>query len=288
MDHMYAHAMPQSWTEADARHATSTRVAGEDLRRRILTRAVEIAVIPELLRRYRVTPGSLVIVRAQVQELAGLVLNDDERAAIAYITRLQVQGAATDTLCLDLLAPAARALGTMWEDDACDFTQVTIGLARLQSAMRALAPIEIVPKTAAPRVVLVPLPGETHSFGLSMVYEFFRRAGWNAWTGSVDSPAALRTLVASRSIAVLGFSMACDERMAEARTQIAAVRRASLNPAIAIMVGGPGFTADPTLAAAVGADATATDGHNAVLQATALLAQAERRIGRVKEGRSRP
>ena len=179
-----------------------------------------------------------------------------------------------EQLLLDLLAPAARTLGAMWENDTCDFTAVTSGLWRLQSAMRALASVEIVPPVNAPRIVLVPLPGEDHTFGLSMVYEFFRRAGWNAWTGPVENRAALRSLVRARPVAVLGFSLACDDRLDDARAEIAAVRRASRNPDIAIMVGGPGFTDNPALAAAVGADATARDGQDAVLQATALLAQA--------------
>ena len=215
--------------------------------------------------------------------LSDLVLNQAEEAALAYVIQLHVQGAAMDALLLDLLAPTARLLGAMWEDDTCDFTAVSIGLWRLQSAMRALAPVDTVPVPAAPRAVLIPLPGETHSFGLSMVYEFFRRAGWNAWTGPVENSAALRQLVSRQSVSVLGFSLACDEGLDEVRREIAVVRRASRNPGIAIMVGGPGFTANPALAASVGADATAIDGRDAVLQAAALLVQAEASYGRARE-----
>ena len=41
-------------------------------------------------------------------------------------------------------------------------------------------------------------PASQHTFGLSMVYEFFRRAGWNAWSGPVADSAELAARVASR------------------------------------------------------------------------------------------
>ena len=127
------------------------------------------------------------------------------------------------------------------------------------------------------RVMLVPLPGENHTFGLSMVHDFFARAGWDAWTGAVESSAELATMVRNEWVAMLGFSLACDDQLEEVRTEIGRVRRASRNPNIAIMVGGPGFSADPTLAAQVGADGTATDGRQAVLQAALLVTNGMRR-----------
>lgn len=54
-------------------------------------------------------------------------------------------------------------------------------------------------------------------------------------------------------------------RDTELRTAIAALRDRSCNPGIAILVGGPSFAADPGLADAVGADATAPNATTAVL-----------------------
>lgn len=284
MDRMNTHgAMQGSWTESEAirprfRPAPAKKLpSGIERERRILTQAVELDVIPELLARYRAAPfARLLMTHRHVTQLTALVLEHDGPGALAFVTALYDQGADPESLLLDLLAPSARALGTMWEDDLCDFTQVTIGLWRLQSALRALAPAEPPPAAHAPRVVLVPLPGEPHTFGLDMVHAFFARAGWNAWTGPVESSAALRSLVADQSVAILGFSLACDERLDDVRREIASVRRASCNPAIAIMVGGPGFTANPSLAGAVGADATAYDARDAVTRATALLADRQK------------
>lgn len=287
----YPLAIQDYRTEADAlgaarQQSSLLRSARQDDERRrvILTRTVELDVIPRLLMAHPtpVVPvaADLLVSAAHVADLVGLVLSRGEPEAVAFVEAVHDQGAAAESIYLDLLAPAARRLGEMWEDDACDFTEVTIGLWRLQNAMRELSPSFLRladTRTNGPRVLLVPLPGEDHTFGLSMVYEFFRRAGWNAWSGPVESSADLRGLVRREWVQVLGFSLACDEKLDAVRTEIRSVRRASMNPGLAVLVGGPGFTANPLLAAEVGADGTATDGRQAVLQAQALVDLATKR-----------
>ncbi len=282
-------------TEADALGAArlpSVRLhparQEEEWRRAILTRTVELDVIPRLLIAHPrpVAPvvagmeAGLLVTAMHVADLVGLVLSRGEPEAVAFVEAMHGQGAAAEALYLDLLAPAARRLGEMWENDTCDFTEVTVGLWRLQNAMRELSPSFLRSANTrgnGPRVLLVPLPGEDHTFGLSMVYEFFRRAGWNAWSGPVESSADLRGLVRREWVEVIGFSLACDEKLDAVRAEIRSVRRASMNPGLAVLVGGPGFTANPLLSAEVGADGTATDGRQAVLQAQALVDLAAKR-----------
>ena len=60
-------------------------------------------------------------------------------------------------------------------------------------------------------------------------------------------------------------------------TGIRALRRASRNRAIGVLVGGPLFIDHPELVARVGADATAIDGGQAPIQAQNLLALLARR-----------
>ena len=283
-------AMQDYRTEADAMSAANRQAARsrairqEDQQcRAILTRTVELDVIPQLLKAYArpVVPAlapspamPLLVTMSHVTDLVGLVLARGEPEAVAFVEAMHDQGAAAESLYLDLLAPAARRLGEMWENDTCDFTEVTIGLWRLQNAMRELSPSFLSTpaiRNNARRVLLVPLPGEAHTFGLSMVYEFFRRAGWNAWSGPVAGSADLRDMVRREWVEVIGFSLACDEKLDVVRAEIRSVRRASQNPGLGVLVGGPGFTANPLLAAQVGADGTAIDGQQAVLQAQALV-----------------
>ena len=271
-------AMQEVRSEGDALGAARLQGlrAREQRRRAILTRTVQLDVLPRLVIAHAAAappPGpSLAVAPTHVAELVQLVLSRGEPAALAFVEAMRDGGAAAESIYLDLLAPTARRLGTMWEEDLCNFTEVTVGLWRLQSAMRGLSPSFLdqpAGRTCGPRILLVPLPGESHTFGLSMVYEFFRRAGWSAWSGPVRSSAELAILVGRERVDVVGFSLSCDERLEVVYSEIRAVRRASLNPGLAVMVGGPPFVGNPQLAAQLGADGTATDGRQAVAQAQA-------------------
>ena len=156
-----------------------------------------------------------------------------------------------------------------------------MGLGRLQQVLHELSPAFRGRGRAhehGRRVLLVPVPGEQHSFGLQMVAEFFRRAGWDVWSGpQIASGDDLVQLVRSEWFAVVGLSVGCETRIDALAAGIRAIRRASRNRAIGVLVGGPLFVAHPELVARVGADATAIDGGQAPLQAQNLLALLARR-----------
>jgi methanogenic corrinoid protein MtbC1 len=180
-----------------------------------------------------------------------------------------------EALYLELLAPAARHLGELWTADLCGFAEVTVGLCRLHQVLRELSPAfqnEGGRRAHGRRALLVPVPGDQHTFGLVMVAEFFRRAGWDVWSGPPASRGELVGIVRREWFAVVGFSASCDTRLEALASGIHAVRRASRNPAVGVLVGGPVFVEHPELATLIGADATAVDGRQATLQAESLLA----------------
>ena len=122
------------------------------------------------------------------------------------------------------------------------------------------------------RILLVPAPGEQHTFGLAMVATFFRRAGWTVWSEPLACSNDLVGIVRNEWFSVVGFSLSCASRMEALATHIRRVRRASRNPAVGILVGGQVFLERPELVVLVGADATAVDGRQATLQAENLVA----------------
>ena len=125
---------------------------------------------------------------AAVAHLADLVLSGDVFSPSAYVRRLLDEGVPTQTLLLDLLAPTARHLGELWADDLCDFAAVTIGLCHLhrilQDLSRGTRPTGFAGE-GGPRILLCPAQGEQHTFGLAVVMELLRRAGWNVWGRNV-------------------------------------------------------------------------------------------------------
>jgi methanogenic corrinoid protein MtbC1 len=248
----------------------------------LIEQTIEREVLPRLVLAHRTVAGVAPSGRAAPQcdlpedvgELVRLVLARDVDAPASFVAERHRTGTPVDALYLDLMAPAARHLGWLWEEDLCDFTQVTIALGRLHHLVRAFSVAfhgEAPVLDLGHHALLVPGPGEQHTFGLAMVTEFFRRGGWTVWSGAPDTIDELLAIVRREWFAVVGFSLACSTRIDSLGATIHRVRRASRNRAVGVMVGGPMFTAHPELAAMVGADATATDGLHAVKQAQALL-----------------
>ena len=248
----------------------------------LLTRTIERDVLPRLALASRASPvslpvpvaGSTPLVPAEVLRYADLLLGRDDSASFTFVETLRAQARSPEAVYLDVLAPAARHLGTLWDQDLCDFTQVTIGLMRLQQILRRLSPAfqnEMARRNLDCRALLVPGPGEQHTFGLVMVAEFFRRAGWDVWGGPQSSRQDPVEIVRGIAFTVIGFSVGSNHTLDRLATLIRKVRRASRNPSIGIMVGGPIFLQDPSLAALIGADTTAADGREAVHRAHGLL-----------------
>lgn len=255
-----------------------------------LVRTLDVEIIPRLVLARRASPGCAspddeagrpLLQREDVGVFARIVLEQDVGDVSAYVGAMVTRGVALETVFLELLAPTARCLGEMWDEDLCDFTQVTVGLWRLQQVVRELSPsfhTELDPhESDHRRALLLPAQGEQHTFGLFMVAEFLRRAGWDVAAGPVASGAEMLGLVRNEWFAIVGMSVSCDVRLDGLAASIHAVRRASRNRAIGVMVGGPIFVERPELVALVGADASAVDGRQAALQAESLLAILARR-----------
>lgn len=252
------------------------------VRRARLVRMIEAEIIPRLVLARRATGGSrdgspcqASLGSDQVNEFARLVLTHDAAVALSLVDGLRARGVPVERLYLELLAPAARRLGDLWTEDLCDFTEVTVGLGRLQQVMHELSPAfrnECAQREHGRCILLAPVPGEQHTFGLWMVAEFFRRAGWNVWSLPLGTAQEMAALVRREWFAVVGLSAACSSRIDGLAAAIRMIRRSSRNRAVGIMVGGPLVLSQPDLVPLVGADATAVDARQAILQAQDLLA----------------
>ena len=72
---------------------------------------------------------------------------------------------------------------------------------------------------------------------------------------------------------LVGLSLSCEDHVPALTRDIRAIRRASRNDAIGVIVGGRVFVEQPELAGRVKADAMAVDGREAVDRAEELLAR---------------
>lgn len=250
-----------------------------------LNRTIEGEIIPRLMMlfeqdiaetrfsddRERLTPSV-----TEVAEFVQLLLRHDAHVAAEYVENLRSAGMSLSTIYLELLAPAAHHLGTLWEQDECSFTAVTIGVSRMHQVLMRFSPCFCAGRSedaaTGHSALIVPLPGEQHTFGLFMVVEFFRRQGWNVWGGSPQSDQELLDLLRTQSFDVIGCSVATDRHLDVLAERIRVIKQHSCNPDIRVIVGGRLFIEQPDLYAEVGADATAASGEEAVRMAEALVA----------------
>jgi methanogenic corrinoid protein MtbC1 len=251
-----------------------------------IVRTIETDIIPRLVRSHQPAARPAPVLdappsEAEVLEFVGLVLAEHEAGYSDLITGLRERGMSVETIYLGLLAPAARELGRMWDEDLCPFSDVTMAVGRLQRIMRGLSPdfgTEIEVPADGRRILLIPAPGEQHTFGLSIVAEFFRRAGWEVVGADGDDSLNAADAVRSEWYDVVGISVGVEARLDWLKSGITALRNASRNRALGVLVGGPVFTTYPQRVGEVGADATAADGRQAPDVAEDLLGSRARRL----------
>jgi methanogenic corrinoid protein MtbC1 len=271
-------AEPAAWPAGEARGAAldfTLDAAKQRVSR--LARTLEAEVIPRLVHHHREV---VAVVGAQpseadVLDLARDLIEDNEAGLESLVQGLLQRGVSIEALYLELLAPAARRLGELWEEDRVDFATVTVALGRLQRLLRTLSPAfgsEVQHPELGRRVLLTQPEDELHMFGLAMVAEFFRRDGWDVLGGVAGVGIDAETWCRRDWFDAVGFSIGHEGRLPWLRDTIGAVRRVSRNSGVVILVGGPVFTRNPVWAEEIGADAT-TDGRNAPVLAETIAAK---------------
>lgn len=209
-----------------------------------------------------------------VEAFVAALTGPEDDPAEAAVRAMLARGVAAEQLYLELFAPAAARLGALWDEDACDFLQVTDALGRIQRVLRLLEPRWLTPAPGRSRVgraLLACPPGEQHTLGLFIVADFFARDGWDVLVGPPLDRLGLHDAVAEQHLDVVGFSVGCATRLPRLAHEIALLRKASRNPGLLVLVGGSPFAEDPSLAARIGADGTAGRADEAPRLARALL-----------------
>ncbi len=248
-----------------------------------LRRTIEFEIIPRLMLAHGVPVNDDTAPEAaacdpgeEANRVADLLLRQDVDAARAHVQALRHAGMPIEQIYLQLLAPAARRLGALWEADLCDFTQVTVGLWRLQQIVHEHGTAFQREGAAAPngrRALLMPAPGSQHTFGLLLVGEFFRRAGWEVSGDPTISLQLASRWIAEESFDLIGMSIGSESHAEAVASAILLLRRVSKNRDVVVTVGGPLVNLDPGIVQRVGADATAPDAAAAVALAERLVAR---------------
>lgn len=143
----------------------------------------------------------------QIEHLCHALLSKDDRAGAIFIQEARAAGASVDAVYLKYLAGAARMLGQWWEEDLASFSEVTLGTSRMYAIMRAIRQQLPIPKAAAIRsAIFASVPGETHTLGVRMAADLFRRDGWRIDLKIAETHDALVCDIAQSDTQLVGIS----------------------------------------------------------------------------------
>lgn len=202
-----------------------------------------------------------------VESFTGFICDGREEDAAQLIDQMLGDGCTPEVLMLHLLAPSARLMGEFWCQDRRDFVEVTLGLARLQQLVRQFRLPGGPPGQLRGNALLLPVPGEQHTFGLRLVEEHLLLAGWKVTAILKSSEPDIPRLVAGEAFDFVGFSITSERLLPALASAIRNVRTSSRNKAVRIVVGGVLFDGREIAPRDIDADAIVKDARDAVNQA---------------------
>ncbi len=241
----------------------------------LLGQTIETEILPRMLSSHRDDPAEGIqqglnpVGPVAIAAYVDLILASDMEQMRAVADRVIVQCGGRQALLDQLLTPAARRLGDLWDRDLCDFMEVTLGVYRLDQIMKETAPAgcDTVPANGFDRrILLLPVPGEQHGFGSGMLADVFREVGWCVRSGPISTQALMLRLVREEWFDVIGLSLSADRWLKGLPATIRAVRAASCNPNVFVMLGGRAIIQSAERTRFMGADATPPDAWTALSQ----------------------
>lgn len=252
-------------------HLFSGPLAPEPSRLQDFAAVIENVIVPRLLMNRVEAEAALRrasdIKAHSVAEFVRLATNENPEAAIQFVRDLIERGLPFQSILTDLMAPAARALGQEWDNDATSFVEVTLGVARMHRILREFdgVPAHLWSNAGEGRHALIlPTPGEHHTFGIRLVQEFLLREGWSVTNYQVESEAQLVDVLRSGHFDVVGLSLGHESLLKAFLSAIRLIRTKTRNARVKIIVGGAYFAERPELAGECGADAYAPDAQSSV------------------------
>lgn len=222
---------------------------------------LKISIIPTLLEESRNTKNHYPN-PYEIASFASLCMVSDPTLATSYARQLLKNGLSITKIFDGLIAPAARHLGFLWDEDLCDFNQVTIGLSRMHHIVINFSQGSAVTSRRTPRqptALFSSMPGSQHTLGALMASELFRGEGWNVSMKVGVTNAQLLAEVKKKSFDVIGLSISQEDDIEALRLLIRSARSRSKNPFLKILIGGPIVELICDLDRIVGADAAASD-----------------------------
>lgn len=198
--------------------------------------------------------------QSDIDLLCAALLSKEEDTADKIILDARRDGVNIEVIYLGYLAGAARLLGKLWQEDKISFVDVTLGTGRLYRIIRGLRHVvaTVIKQGREERPAMFALvPGETHSLGIEMATDLFRREGWEVdmFVGLDHDTLIEQSEERSYSAIVL---VANSEQMIEPLTRVVLAMRIT-HPTSHVIIAGNILSQFPHVVRLVGADSAIPD-----------------------------
>lgn len=214
--------------------------------------------------------------QSEIDLLCAALLSGDDRAADQFILAARRDGVDTAAISRGYVAGAARKLGQMWDDDRISFIDVTLACGKLYGIIRGLrhvlAPQIIQGRETRPALFAL-VPGETHTLGIEIATDHFRRDGWDVdMLMGLDHDAMVAEADLRHYEAIV--LVANSDRMLEPLTRLSLALRIT-QPLAHIIVAGGILDHHPEILRLVGAEAVMADLDSAIATLRDVLGPAK-------------
>lgn len=209
---------------------------------------------------------------SQLDELCDALLSPRDEAAAELVLEARLKGMSVDMVYLGLLAGAARRLGERWDEDRTTSAEMTVAAGRIYAIMRGLRQLfatDQVLTAAHEKALFVATPGETHTLGVTMAADYFRRRGWQIDLRTGLGHSDLIAEADREDYPVIGISASSERSVFPLARLIVGLR--VRHPGSWIMVSGKITELIPEIMTLVDADGVANDPESALTQMHAHL-----------------
>lgn len=208
------------------------------------------------------------------RQFLSTLLEKDPKHFRAALDRLRSERAPLLVICETLIIPVAEELGRMWCEDQQSFASITAATARLQLLLTSLSDVEgpSFCDQDRPRILLMRMPSNDHTLGLSVIASVFHEEGWSVEGGpSLQVGNRAYAMAREGGYRMVGVSVAVGSTVEDISAIVRKIRSCCPDPSMSILLGGPSLSnREPELRAA-GADIVALDVRQAIQRANSLL-----------------
>ena len=179
---MEQNASQEQWFRPEVFEKTHQEIT--TLKARLPDHAV-VSLASEVIRRVSIRSPVLGIKApepspSEIEHLARALISKDEGAGAKLVLNARESGMDIETVYLLYLADAARLLGEWWDNNRVNLAEVAIGTSRIYSIMRASNHLFFPKGTFSQKsAVFASAPNETHTLGIRMAADLFRKDGWD-------------------------------------------------------------------------------------------------------------